>query len=217
LTRIVRLPPVPAGPGGVRSRAELRPFACLLSRDWSVIGPGCQPFLPHLLAFRQYRYRDSNCVASPANPVLTRDSGTVSPAGGRWGRPETGQAAPKIAASFARSRVEIRDAAALGVPPEVVHRIEDSAWGTIPRWPQPLSTSDCRAAGRRVAVATSAVWLLAFRCESVAGPGGHACSVGRKQQPGGACSIRGRVPLSERCGSPPAARCPFRRQSGSRY
>jgi hypothetical protein len=36
---------VPDGPGSVRYRAELQPFACPLSRDWSVIGPVCQPYL----------------------------------------------------------------------------------------------------------------------------------------------------------------------------
>jgi hypothetical protein len=42
--------------------------------------------------------------------------------------------------------------------------------------------------------------MLAFRCESVAGPGGHACCVGRKRQPGGARSTRGTVPFPRLAG-----------------
>jgi hypothetical protein len=45
------VPPVPDGPRSVRYRAELRPFVCPLSRHWSVIGPGYQPFCRDLLAF----------------------------------------------------------------------------------------------------------------------------------------------------------------------
>jgi hypothetical protein len=48
----------------------------------------------------KYRYRDSNCVANTVVPVFTRDSGLISPAGGRWGRPETGHGAPSFAPSL---------------------------------------------------------------------------------------------------------------------
>lgn len=50
VARIVSLPPVPDGPGGIRYRAELRPFACLLSpesvRDWTAL-----PALSHFPSF----------------------------------------------------------------------------------------------------------------------------------------------------------------------
>jgi hypothetical protein len=64
------VPPVPDGPRSVRYRAELRPFVCPLSRDWSVIGPDCQPFCAGLLAFYRYGYRDSNPNGSPAIVAL---------------------------------------------------------------------------------------------------------------------------------------------------
>ena len=44
----------------------------------------------------QYRYRDSNCVAHPITPVFIGFLRPISPAGGSWGQPETGHAAPKM-------------------------------------------------------------------------------------------------------------------------
>lgn len=46
-----------AAAGSDRATTLRRPA---LPQDWSVIGPGCQSFLPHLLAFCGYRYRDSS-------------------------------------------------------------------------------------------------------------------------------------------------------------
>ena len=45
------VPLLPDDPRRVWYRAELGPIVYLFSRDWSAIGPGCQPFSLHLLAF----------------------------------------------------------------------------------------------------------------------------------------------------------------------
>ncbi len=53
-------------------------------------------FCGDLKDFCEYRYRDSNCVAHPVTPVFIGVFGFVSPAGGGWGQPGTGHAAPKM-------------------------------------------------------------------------------------------------------------------------
>jgi hypothetical protein len=59
--------------------------------------------LDDLRGVSEYRYRDSNCVAHPVTPVFIGVFGSILPAGGSWGQPETGHAAPQNAPSFAPS------------------------------------------------------------------------------------------------------------------
>ena len=89
---------VPGGEDAARERmdAYLNPHEPIATVAQTVAHPPQNDETPVNTGVLKYRYRDSNCVARPAIPVFIRVFASVSPAGGSWGQPETGHAAPKM-------------------------------------------------------------------------------------------------------------------------
>src|SRR5947209_259064 len=101
--RVMALRPAPGARHGCRLAAEdtarerLDAFLTPTHKNPTVAHDRQNDETPDNAGVLKYRYRDSNWVSRPRNPVFSRNLGPIWPAGGRWGRPEPGHCAPSFA------------------------------------------------------------------------------------------------------------------------